>query len=94
MYEELEYELAEFKKDIDEGCLSFGKYFDEDDYEDEYSHNKIGEFQAKFVDKVEEYLHEKAPGRYVVTSGWCVFVMSIEEAKKRKMRRIEDYIVE
>ena len=94
MYEELEYELAEFKKDIDKGCLSFGRYFDEDDYEDEYSHNKIGEFQTKFIDKVKEYLHEKAPGRYVVTSGWCVFVMSIEEANKRNMRRIEDYIVE
>ena len=93
MYEELEYELAEFKKDINEGCLLFGRYFDEDDYEDEYSHNEISEFQAKFIDKVEEYLHEKAPGRYVVTSGWCVFVMSVEEAKKRKMKRIEDCIV-
>ena len=93
MYEELEYELAEFKKDINEGGLLFGRYFDEDDYEDEYSHNEISEFQAKFIDKVEEYLHKKAPGRYVVTSGWCVFVMSVEEAKKRKMKRIEDCIV-
>ena len=93
MYQELEYEFSEFKKDIDEGSLSFGRYFNEDDYEDEYSHDKIGEFQAKFIDKVEEYLHEKAPGRYVVTSDWCVFVMSVEEAKKRKMRRIEDCIV-
>ena len=93
MYEELEYEFAEFKKDIDEGSLSFGRYFDEGDYEDEYSHNEIDEFQAKFIDKVKEYLHEKASGRYVVVSSWCVFVMSIREARKRKMRRIEYYIV-
>ena len=93
MYEELEYEFAEFKRDIDEGCLTFGRYFDEDDYEDEYSHNEIDEFQVKFIDKVKEYLHEKAPGEYVVTGGWCVFVMRIEEAKKRKMMKIDDYIV-
>ena len=94
MYEELKYEFAEFKRDIDEGCLTFGRYFDEDDYEDGHSHNEIDEFQAKFMDKVKEYLHEKAPGKYVVTSSWCVFVMTIEEAKKRKMRRMEDYIIE
>ena len=39
MYEELEYEFAEFKRDIDEGGLTFGRYFDEDEYEDKYSHN-------------------------------------------------------
>lgn len=94
MYEELKYEFAEFKQGIDDGGLVFGRYFDEDEYEDEYAHNEIGEFQAKFIDMVKEYLHEKAPGRYVVTSGWCVFVMSVEEAKKRKIRRIEDCIVE
>lgn len=92
MYEELEYEFAEFKQSIDDGSLVFGRYFDEDDYEDDYSHNEIHEYQSKFIDKVKEYLHEKAPNRYVVTSGWCVFVMTIEEAKKRKMMRIDNYI--
>ena len=71
----------------------FGRWFDEDDYEDEYSHNEIDEYQEKFIDKVKEYLHEKAPNKYVVTSGWCVFVMTVEEAKKRKMMHIEEYIV-
>ena len=93
MYEELEYEFAEFKRDIDEGGLTFGRYFDEDEYEDEYSHNQIDEFTAKFIERVKKYLHEKAPNKYVVTSGWCVFVMTVEEAQKRKMLRIEDYIV-
>lgn len=93
MYKELEYEFADFKQSIDDGSLVFGSYFDEDKYEDDYSHNEIYEFQEKFIDKVREYLHENAPGKYVVTSGWCVFVMSIEEANKRKMRRIEDRTV-
>lgn len=93
MYEELEYEFAEFKHSIDDGSLVFGRYFDEDDYEDEYSHNEIDEFQEKFIEKVEGYLHEKAPNKYVVTSGWCVFVMTIDEAKKRNIWHYEDYIV-
>lgn len=93
MYEELEYEFAEFKRDIDEGSLIFGRYFDKDDYEDEYSHNEIDEFQEKFINKVKEYLHEKIPNKYIVTSGWCVFVMTIEEAKKRKCSHYESYIV-
>ena len=93
MYEELEYEFSEFKQSIDDGSLVFGKYFDEDEYEDEYSHNQIGEFQSKFINKVREYLHEKVPNKYVVINGWCVFVMSMDEAKKRNMPKIDDYII-
>ena len=35
MYEELEYEFADFKHSFDEGGLVFGRWFDEDEYEDE-----------------------------------------------------------
>ena len=54
MHEELEYEFADFKQSFDEGSLVFGRWFDEDDYEDEYSHNEIDEYQGKFIDKVKE----------------------------------------
>ena len=57
MYEELEYEFAEFKKDIDEGSLSFGRYFDEDDYEDEYSHNEIYEKEFLPLFKCIDYFY-------------------------------------
>lgn len=93
MYEELEYEFAEFKRDLDGGGLVFGRYFNEDEYEDEYSHNEINEFTLKFIEKVKEYLHEKAPNKYLVTSGWCVFVMTVEEAQKRKLLYIEECTV-
>ena len=93
MYEELEYEFADFKHSFDEGSLVFGRWFDEDEYEDEYSHNEIDEYQEKFIERVKEYLHEKAPNKYVVTSGWCVFVMTVEEAKKRNMLHIEECTV-
>ena len=63
-------------------------------YQESYRYAmEIDEFQEKFIERVKEYLHEKAPGRYVVVSGWCVFVMSIREARKRKIRRIEYHIV-
>mgnify|MGYP003303285372 CR=1 FL=1 len=93
MYEELEYEFADFKHSFDEGSLVFGRWFDEYGYEDEYSHNEIYEYQGKFIERVKEYLHEKAPNKYVVTSGWCVFVMTVEEAEKRNMLHIEDFTV-
>lgn len=93
MYEELEYEFADFKHDLDEGGLVFGRYFEEDMYEDDYSHNEIDIFKSKFLKKVKDYLHEKAPNKYVVTSGWCVFVMTIEEAKKRNIHYLEERIV-
>ena len=35
MYEELEYEFADFKHSFDEGSLVFGRWFDEDEYEDD-----------------------------------------------------------
>ena len=92
MYEGLEYEFNLFKKDVDNG-VTFCRYFDEDDYEDEYSHNEIHEFQSRFIDMAKEYLHKETPNRYIITSGWCVFVMSIEEAKRRNMKRIDNYIV-
>lgn len=93
MYEELEEEFLNFKRDVDDGSLVFGRYFDEDDYEDEYSHNQIDEYKEKFIDKVITYLHETNPGKYVVIRGWCVFIMTVDEAKKREVRRLEDLVV-
>lgn len=92
MYEELEYEFSQFKRDI-ESEVTFGKYFDEDDYEYEYSHNQIDEFKKKFVGKVEEYLRENVPGKYLVCDGCYVFVMTTEEAQKRRIYKYEEDII-
>lgn len=93
MYEELEYEFAEFKKDIDGGSLQVGQYFDEYEYENEYSHNEIHKFQSKFIGKAKKYLRENYPNKYIIMCGFCVFVMTIEEAKKRKLFQYESLIV-
>ena len=93
MIEDLNYEYKMFLEDMKRN-EPFCKYFDEDDYEDEYSHNEISEWQEKFMEKVKKYLHENKPGQYVVTGSWCIFVMTIEEAKKRNFIRVERYLVD
>lgn len=92
MLKELEYEYEVFLDDMKRG-ESFCRYFDEDNYEDEYSHDEIDEWQSKFIDKITEYLHYNKPNQYVVTSGWCVFVMTVEEAEKRQMIGLDDCLV-
>lgn len=92
MFEELEYEYNLFLKDMERG-ETVCQYMDEDEYEDEYSHNEIEKYQEKLIDKIKEYLRENKPNQYIVTSGWCVFVITIDEAKKRNMWNYEDWIV-
>lgn len=93
MHEELEYELNTFKEDIERGEI-LGHYFYEDQYEDEFSHNEIYENQEEFITRVKEYLHEKCPGKYIVINGWCVVVMTVEEAEKRGLMNWEQNIVD
>lgn len=69
MYEIVEDEYNQFLQDITDGSMIFGRYIDESEYEDEYSHNDIDEAQDKFIEKVREYLHENYPGKYVVSGG-------------------------
>lgn len=92
MWQELENEYNYFLDDMKHN-ETFCRYIDEDDYEDKYSHNEIDECQNKFIKKVKEWLHENKPGQYIVTSGWCVFVMTIEEAKKRNFIYWEERVV-
>ena len=92
MKEELEYEFNCFLQDMEHG-VTFGKYFDEDAYEYEYSHNQIDEFQDKFREKVIDWLRKNIPGKYLVSSGYCILVMTEEEARKRKLWDIEDSLI-
>lgn len=93
MQEALEDEYNQFQEDMERGetCC---RYLDEMEYEDEYSHNQIDECQRKFIEMVKEYLHEHFPGRYVVSGGYCVFVMTIEEIKKKNLSHYEHLIVD
>lgn len=92
MHEELEYEYNQFLEDMKRG-ETFCRYLDETEYEDEYSHNDIDDCQSKFIEKARAYLHEHFPSKYVISGGWCVFVMTIDEAKKRNIHHYENYLV-
>lgn len=92
MFEELEYEYNLFLEDMENG-KTFCRYMDETDYEDEYSHNEIYEYQYKFLNKIKKYLKENKPNQYIVSCSWCVFVMTVDEAKKRNVWNYEYSIV-
>ena len=82
MHEIVENEYNRFLQDISDGSMIFGKYIDESEYIYEYSYHDIGEAQGKFIEKVREYLHENYPCKYVVSNGWCVFVMTPDRARE------------
>lgn len=84
MHKIVEEEFKQFLMDLQEaeGAMVFGRYIDESDYEDEYSHDDIDAAQNLFIEKVREYLHKNYPGKYVVTSCFCVFIMTPERARE------------
>lgn len=93
MWQELEEEYEQFLENMNKN-ESLCAYIDETCYEDDYSHNEIEECQEKFVEKITQWLHEYKPGQYVVTSGWCVHVMTVEEAKRRNVWNYEEHIIQ
>lgn len=95
MQNEIEYEYNQFLNDIKESGFIFGAYMDETEYEDEYSHNVIDEAMGMLQEKIRTCLHENRPGEFVVSSGWCVHVMTPERASQSKVseRTIENFLV-
>ena len=93
MEKELEYEFQCFLEDM-EHSETFGRYFEEDASEDDYSHNQIYESMGKLEEKIRQWLHQNKPGKYLVTSGWCVWVITKEEAQKRNMWNLNGLLVE
>lgn len=95
MKNEIEYEYNQFLSDMENPVFLFGTYMDEDEYEDEYSHNSIDEASEILEEKIREYLHENRPGEFVLISGWCIRVITIENAWNMRWseKRIEDLLV-
>ena len=95
MQNEIEYEYNEFLKDINDSGFIFGAYMDETEYEDEYSHNATDEAMGVLQEKIRTYLHENRPGEFVVSSGWCVHVMTPDRARQSRVseRTIENFLV-
>ncbi|WP_143322947.1 hypothetical protein [Clostridium sp. HBUAS56010] len=94
MYEEMEEEYLQFLYDMEES-IDFARYMDEGDYEDDYGNNEIYEYQEKFAEKVVDWLREHKPGKYIVSRGWYIGVMTPDAAKEHKISEssIEEMIV-
>lgn len=73
-------------------------FFDEDEWENEYSHNSIEEMQRDFIREAEKYLNEVAKDKYVIIHGGCcvhVFTKEYYEEKispyfKKKKRKFNE----
>lgn len=92
---EIEDEYQQFLEDIKDSGFIFGAYMDETEYEDDYSHNAIDEAMEVLQEKIKTYLHENRPGEFVVSSGWCVHVMTPDRARQSRIseRTIENFLV-
>lgn len=92
---EIEEEYKQFLEDIKDSGFIFGRYMDELEYEDEYSHNAIDEAMGELQKKMRVYLHENRPGEFIIVSDYCVRVMTVEKAKELNVceRTIELRIV-
>lgn len=92
---EIEDEYNEFLRDMNDTGFIFGAYMDEDEYEDEYSHNEIEEATGILEEKIRTYLHENRPGEFIVSSGWCIHVMTPDRARQSRIseQTIKDYLV-
>lgn len=92
---EIEEEYQQFLEDIKEGGFIFGTYMDETEYEDDYSHNAIDEAMGILQEKIRTYLHENRPGEFVVSSGWCVHVMTPQRARQSNVMEstIQNFLV-
>lgn len=94
MFEEIQEEFDIFVSTFSHSTV-FCSFFETEEYEEEYSHKEIRKAQNIFIEKVKKFLHENYPGKYIVIYGakGCVFIMTIEEAKKEKIRNYKNYIV-
>lgn len=81
MFNEMEEEFERLKEILEKKQMLKDKsnnFFDENDYEGDFSHDEISEFQGKFTKNVEKYLKEHYTGQYVMFCDWCVHVVTIE----------------
>lgn len=92
---EIEEEFNNFKNDVNDSAFIFGEYLDETEYEDDYSHNDIYDAIDVLAEKMRDYLHNHYPNKFVVSTGWCIHVMTPDRARQSRISEstIEEYLV-
>lgn len=73
-------------------CNNFISY---SDFEDEFSHNEIGEAQRMFMEEAKKYLSLNYPGKYAMWNDWAVHITTVElyrEIMWKDSKYNKDYI--
>lgn len=85
----MEYEINEeyhyFLSDIRSHDFRLGKYMDISHYEDQYGNDMIEKAMENLAEKIRKYLHENKPGKFIVSTGYCIFVMTPERAREAQI---------
>ena len=83
-------ELEELKEKLKNGKMETDKpnnFVEVYDYEGQYSHDEIYDFQSEFKDRAEVYLREKYKGKYAIM--WtcqCVCIVTVDLLKEKNLK--------
>ena len=83
--EYIDEELKNLKDMIENNTFdknNCNNFIAEDDLEDDFSHNEIGEAQEMFMQKVKEFLSNNYPGKYAMWRDWCVHITTVTLYRK------------
>lgn len=96
MFEDIiDDEIEKLKEMVENNKLSNDKcnnFISDYDWEDEFSHNDIGEMQEEFMKQAKEYLIEICKGRYIIYCDWCVHICSIDFFNKSLKGYLNRYL--
>jgi len=90
---EVEPELEDLIDRLENNKMETDKcnnFIDQTEYEDEYSHNEIGEIQEDFIKEAKLYLDKNYKGQYVIFSDWCVHIVT-EAYYKKNLERTKHF---
>lgn len=96
--EYIDDKVNELKEKIENDTIdkqNCNNFISEDELEDEFSHNEIGDAQEMFMAVVREWLFENYPGQYAMWCDWCVHITTTEvyrEIMWKNNNYREDYV--
>jgi hypothetical protein len=74
-------ELEKLKEMIENNKLSNDKlnnFISDYDWEDEFSHNDIGDMQEEFIKQAKNYLIENCIESYIIFCDWSVHICTVD----------------
>lgn len=81
-------EMIENDKMLLDKCNNFISDYE---WEDEFSHNDIGEMQEEFIKQAKEYLIKACKGQYIIYCDWCVHICTVDFFNERLKGHLYKY---